>query len=103
VVACLPFDPRFAGSNPADDNGFLRATKILSTTSFAGGGGIKAVGRLWHVKDHCKYERDISKEKITVISCQDSLASLLDVSADNCQRAVGEESEMIIKSDEDAQ
>jgi hypothetical protein len=29
-------DPRFAGSNPAVDNGFLRAIKIRSTTSFGG-------------------------------------------------------------------
>jgi hypothetical protein len=25
----LPFDPRFAGTNPADGDGFLRAIKIL--------------------------------------------------------------------------
>jgi hypothetical protein len=36
VVACLPPDPRFAGSNPAEDNGFLRVIKIRSTTSFGG-------------------------------------------------------------------
>jgi hypothetical protein len=23
VVACLPFDPRFAGSNPAEEDGFF--------------------------------------------------------------------------------
>jgi hypothetical protein len=34
VVACLPLDPRFAGSNPAGDNGLLRVIKIRSTTSF---------------------------------------------------------------------
>jgi hypothetical protein len=27
VVACLLLDPRFAGSNPADDDGFLRVIK----------------------------------------------------------------------------
>jgi hypothetical protein len=36
VVACLPLDPRFAGSNPAEDDAFLRAIKIRSTTSFGG-------------------------------------------------------------------
>jgi hypothetical protein len=36
VVACLPLDPRFAGSNPADDGGFLRVIKIRRTTSFGG-------------------------------------------------------------------
>jgi hypothetical protein len=28
-VACLPLDPRFAGSNPAKNNGFLMVIKIL--------------------------------------------------------------------------
>jgi hypothetical protein len=35
-LACLLLDPRFAGSNPAEDDGFLRAIKIRSTTSFGG-------------------------------------------------------------------
>jgi hypothetical protein len=34
VVACLPFDPRFAGSDLAEKNGFLRPIKISSRTSF---------------------------------------------------------------------
>jgi hypothetical protein len=49
----LPLDPRFAGSNPAEDDGFLKAIKIRSPTSF--GGEIKpAVPRrkgLRHVKE----------------------------------------------------
>jgi hypothetical protein len=36
VVACLPVDLRFAGSNPAEDDGFLRVIKIRSATSFGG-------------------------------------------------------------------
>jgi hypothetical protein len=32
VVACLLLDPRFAGSNPAEDDVFLRVIKIRSTT-----------------------------------------------------------------------
>jgi hypothetical protein len=36
VVACLPLDPRFAGSNPGEDDGFSRVIKIRSTTSFFG-------------------------------------------------------------------
>ena len=39
-VACWPLVPKFAGSNPAEAAGFLRAKKILSTPSF---GGEKAV------------------------------------------------------------
>jgi hypothetical protein len=34
LVACLPLDPRFASSNPAGDDGFSKAIKIYSTTSF---------------------------------------------------------------------
>jgi hypothetical protein len=33
-VACLPFDPRSTGSNPDENDGFLRAIKIRSATSF---------------------------------------------------------------------
>jgi hypothetical protein len=36
VVACVPLDPRFAGSNKAEDDGLLRVIKIRSTTSFGG-------------------------------------------------------------------
>jgi hypothetical protein len=36
VVVCLPLGPRFAGSNPAEDDGFLRVIKIRNTTSFGG-------------------------------------------------------------------
>jgi hypothetical protein len=36
VVACLPLHPRLAGSNLAEDDGFLRVIKIRSTTSFGG-------------------------------------------------------------------
>jgi hypothetical protein len=33
VAAYLPKDPRFASSNPAHDDGFLRSVTIHSTTS----------------------------------------------------------------------
>ena len=35
-VACWHLVPKFAGSNPAEAVGFLRAKKILSTPSFGG-------------------------------------------------------------------
>jgi hypothetical protein len=35
-VACWPLVPKFAGSNPAEDIGLLRAKKTLSTPSFGG-------------------------------------------------------------------
>jgi hypothetical protein len=36
MVACKPLDPRFVGSNLAEDSGFLRVIKIRSTASFGG-------------------------------------------------------------------
>jgi hypothetical protein len=35
-LLCLSLDPRFAGSNPTEDDGFIRVIKIRSTTSFGG-------------------------------------------------------------------
>jgi hypothetical protein len=39
VVIMLTTDPRFVGSHPAEENGFLRVIKIHSVTSFGGVGG----------------------------------------------------------------
>jgi hypothetical protein len=36
IIACLPLYPRFAGSNVADNNRFLRTIKIRNTASFGG-------------------------------------------------------------------
>jgi hypothetical protein len=36
LIACLPLDPKFAGSNLAEDDGILRVMHIHSTTSFVG-------------------------------------------------------------------
>jgi hypothetical protein len=36
MLKYLPLDPRFAGSNPAKGDGFLRAKKISRTPSFGG-------------------------------------------------------------------
>jgi len=56
----LPLDPRLAGSNPAEDDGFLKATKICSTTSFEEEVKPSAPCReiLWHVKESYEYEGD---------------------------------------------
>jgi hypothetical protein len=51
-VACWPFVPKFAGSNPAEAVGFF-GRKILNTPSF--GGEVKAsvpCRALRHVKEH---------------------------------------------------
>jgi hypothetical protein len=42
IFIFMPLDPRFPGSSPAKDDGFLRVIKIRSTTSF--GREVKAVG-----------------------------------------------------------
>jgi hypothetical protein len=55
---CLPLNPRFAGSNPAVGDGFLRAIKIRSTPFF---GEVKPKAScrktLRHVKITCKDEQ----------------------------------------------
>jgi hypothetical protein len=43
--------PRFAGSNPAEDDGFLRMIKIRSTISH--------VVDLRHIKEPYKHEKDV--------------------------------------------
>ena len=35
-VTCLPLDPRFAGSNPTEVDGFFQDVKILSTRPLGG-------------------------------------------------------------------
>jgi hypothetical protein len=64
-------DPRFAGLNPAEDSGFLRAIKICSTTSF--GGEVKPLVLcceiLQHVKELYRFEGDISYATFMAISC----------------------------------
>jgi hypothetical protein len=60
VVACLPLDQRFVGSNPAKEDGFLRVIKICSTTSFGGEEkpSMPCHKILQHVEEPYKYERD---------------------------------------------
>jgi hypothetical protein len=64
VVECMPLDPRFAGSNLAEDDGFLKAIKFRSTTSF--GEEVKPsvpCKSLRHVEEPYEYERDTSYAK----------------------------------------
>ena len=53
-LTCSPRDPRFAGSNPAEVDGFFRDVKILSTCppggTFAGGPGSESSGSLKNLK-----------------------------------------------------
>jgi hypothetical protein len=62
----LALDPKFAVSNPAEDDTFLRVIKVSSPTSF--GGEVKPLVPcheiLCHVKECYKYERDTSQAKL---------------------------------------
>jgi hypothetical protein len=68
VVACLSLDPRFAGPNPVEDDGILRAINIRSTTFF--GVEVKtSVPRrliLRHVKEPCGMKEILRKQKFIV-------------------------------------
>jgi hypothetical protein len=50
MVSVLALEPSFAGSNPAEDDGFLRAIKIRSTPSL--GTKVKPSVLPCHVKEH---------------------------------------------------
>jgi hypothetical protein len=58
VVTCLPLDPRIAGSNPSEDDGFLRVIKILRTTFFGREvkPSIPCSKILRHVKETLRYD-----------------------------------------------
>ena len=51
-VACWPLVPKFAGSNPAEAVGFLRAKKSSARLPSEGKSSRRShVADLWHVKD----------------------------------------------------
>jgi hypothetical protein len=54
--------PRFAGSDPAEEDGFLRVINICSTTSFRGEVklSVPCCYISQHVKEPHEYERDTS-------------------------------------------
>jgi hypothetical protein len=89
VVACLPLDPRFADSNLAEDDGFLRAIKIHSTTSFR---------KEWKPSVPCPMLQGWKRYFVGKIQWpllgQLSAASLF-VSSGSCQRPLVDESRMI--------
>jgi hypothetical protein len=67
VVACLLMETRIEGSNPAEDNRFIRETKIRTAILF--GGEVKPPSTcrkiLRHVKETFDYERDTSSTKFS--------------------------------------
>jgi hypothetical protein len=60
VIICLLLDPKFLGSNLAEDDGYLTAIKIHSTTSVRGEvkPSVPCSKILQHVKEPYKYEQD---------------------------------------------
>jgi hypothetical protein len=105
ILACLPLDPRFAGSNPAEDDGFLRSIKIHSTPSFGGEVKPSVPCRkiLQHVKEPCRVWKRYFVGKIQrTFPPQVSRASLLIVSAGKCDSSGGR-IWIFYKSDADSQ
>jgi hypothetical protein len=99
VVACLPVDPRFVGSNLAKVNGFLRAIKIHSVTSFRGEVKPLVLCRRFIT---CKRALQVWKRcflgkiQLPCFCAHVSLALLLDDSAGkNSQKALADESGVI--------
>jgi hypothetical protein len=92
----LPLEPKFSGSNPAEDDGFLKSIKIRSKSSF--GGEVKLVVPcrkiLRHVKDPYGM-KEILVSKIQDISHEVFLALLLGFFAGSCQKALEDESGLI--------
>jgi hypothetical protein len=70
----LPLDTRLAGSNPAEDDGFLRAKKFgAHVVSEAVKLSAPFHKILLHIKAPAEYDRDNSLAKLTDISSQVSL------------------------------
>jgi hypothetical protein len=96
VVNVLALDPRYAGSNPAEDDGLLIAIKIRITPSFGGEFKLSVSCKiLRHVKEPYNHRIDNLQAKFTNISRHVSPASLSDVAAGRFQRALVDESRMI--------
>jgi hypothetical protein len=59
VLTCLPLDRRFAGSNPAQNDGFLGEIKIRNTTSFVG--EVKPLAPCRNILRHVKKLRSMTE------------------------------------------
>jgi hypothetical protein len=84
--------PKVRGFKPAEDDRFLMAIKIRSTTSFGGEVKPSAHVRFYGMLKNPTGMKDTSEAKFTAISCQDPPASLPGVFAGYCQRALQDES-----------
>jgi hypothetical protein len=82
MVACLPLDP---SSNPAEDDGFLRAINICGTISF--GGEVKPKVPCRKIKRHVNptgMKEILSRQNSAAIYSLISPASLQNVFAESC-------------------
>jgi hypothetical protein len=96
VVACLPLDSRFAGSNTAEADEFLRAIKIRSTTFFAGEVEPSVAMLFYGTLNKPTSTKEILRRKNSVsFHHQVFPASLPHASACNFQRAMVDESGII--------
>jgi hypothetical protein len=91
VVTYSPLGLRFAGSNPAENIGFLRAVIIRSTTFF--GGEVKTSAPYRKIYSILKIPTDMKeilsrKKTHRSFPRRVSPVLLLDVSADNCGRCL---------------
>jgi hypothetical protein len=96
VVACLPLDSRFAGSNTAEADEFLRAIKIHSTTFF-GGELEPSVAMLFYgtLNKPTSMKETLRRKNSVSFPRQVFPASLPDASACNFQRTLMDESGII--------
>jgi hypothetical protein len=74
-------DARFAGSNPAKDEGFLKEIKSVGRL-LPEGKSASCLKILQHVEDPAERDRDISPTKLVDFFAKFLPASLLDVSVD---------------------
>jgi hypothetical protein len=81
-LSCLPLDPGFAGSNPAESNGLLRAIKIRSTTLMEVEVKPSVLCKfLRHVKDPYSIDETLRRKYSRTFLAEFLPASLLGVSA----------------------
>jgi hypothetical protein len=93
----LVFYPRFAGSNLAESDEFLRAIRICSLTSFSGKVKPLVPSRkiLQHVKDPLRHDRDSDGQNSAAISCTVFLSFAIRCLCCNQSRELVDESGMV--------
>jgi hypothetical protein len=90
-LLCLPLDPRFTGSDLAENDGFLREIKISGMSSF--GGEVKSPTPthkiLQHIKNLCEVTQTLHRQNWRTFIAKFLPAVLLGVSAGIWQDSSG--------------